>query len=174
MWPVSYTHLIKKIYTKRFNTITQYLGRGTLDEQTAAMMKALAKSKLEKALQDNDYAQGSYAAEMEPVSYTHLDVYKRQHLSVSSLYCSLANDAFVELYSRHFEDGLTCNMEECMLPDVLRQVSTGLTEIGVITIFSDIESLTMRRIEDAGLEFNLILRRPLQDVYKRQPTSSRT
>ena len=58
-------HPIKKIYTKRFNTITQYLGRGTLDEQTAAAMKALAKSKLEKALQDNDYAQGSYAAEME-------------------------------------------------------------------------------------------------------------
>ena len=28
-------------------------------------MKALAKSKLEKSLQDNDYAQGSYAAEME-------------------------------------------------------------------------------------------------------------
>lgn len=37
-------HPIKKIYTKRFNTITQYLGRGTLDEQTAAMMKALAKA----------------------------------------------------------------------------------------------------------------------------------
>ena len=51
--------------TKRFNTITQYLGRGTLDEQTAAVMKVLAKSKLEKALQDNDYAQGSYATEME-------------------------------------------------------------------------------------------------------------
>ena len=58
-------HPIRKIYTKRFNTITQYLGRGTLDEQTAAVMKVLAKSKLEKALQDNDYAQGSYAAEME-------------------------------------------------------------------------------------------------------------
>ena len=58
-------HPIRKIYTKRFNTITQYLGRGTLDEQTAAVMKVLAKSKLEKALQDNDYAQGSYATEME-------------------------------------------------------------------------------------------------------------
>lgn len=58
-------HPIKKIYTKRFNTITQYLGRGTLDEQTAAAMKALAKSKLEKALQDSGYAQGGYAAEME-------------------------------------------------------------------------------------------------------------
>ncbi len=56
-------HPIKKIYTKRFNTITQYLGRGTLDEQTAAAMKALAKSKLEKALQDSGYAQGGYAAE---------------------------------------------------------------------------------------------------------------
>ena len=33
-------HPIKKIYTKRFNTITQYLGRGTLDEQTAAAMEA--------------------------------------------------------------------------------------------------------------------------------------
>lgn len=33
--------------------------------QAAAVMKAFAKSKLEKALQDNDYAQGSYAAEME-------------------------------------------------------------------------------------------------------------
>ena len=33
--------------------------------QAAAVMKALAKSKLEKALQDNDDAQGSYAAEME-------------------------------------------------------------------------------------------------------------
>ena len=58
-------HPIKKIYTKRFNTITQYLGGGTLDEQTAAAMKALAKSKLEKALQDSGYAQGGYAAEME-------------------------------------------------------------------------------------------------------------
>ena len=56
---------ISSLKLHRFNTITQYLGRGTLDEQTAAVMKALAKSKLEKALQDNDYAQGSYAAEME-------------------------------------------------------------------------------------------------------------
>ena len=57
--------VLKTIHTKRFNTITQYLGRGTLDEQTAAVMKALAKSKLEKALQDSGYVQGGYAAEME-------------------------------------------------------------------------------------------------------------
>lgn len=58
-------HPIKKIYTKRFNTITQYLGRGTLDEQTAAAMKKLAKRKMERAIREPSYAQGSYAAEME-------------------------------------------------------------------------------------------------------------
>ncbi|WP_343253492.1 DUF6076 domain-containing protein [Ligaoa zhengdingensis] len=58
-------HPIKRIYTTRFNTITQYLGRGTLDEQTAAVMKKLAKRKMERAIREPSYAQGSYAAEME-------------------------------------------------------------------------------------------------------------
>ena len=58
-------HPIKKIYTKRFNTITQYLRRGTLDEQTAAVMKKLAKRKMERAIREPSYAQGGYAAEME-------------------------------------------------------------------------------------------------------------
>ena len=47
------------------NTITQYLHRGTLDEQTAAVMKELAKDKLERAILDVDYANGSYEKEME-------------------------------------------------------------------------------------------------------------
>lgn len=42
------------------NTITQYLRRGTLDEQTAAVMKRLAKDKLERAILDVAYANGSY------------------------------------------------------------------------------------------------------------------
>lgn len=48
-------HPIKAIYTRRMNTITQYLHRGTLDEQTAAVMKELAKDKLELAILDVDY-----------------------------------------------------------------------------------------------------------------------
>ena len=58
-------HPIKAIYTRRMNTITQYLHRGTLDEQTAAVMKELAKDKLERAILDVDYANGSYEKEME-------------------------------------------------------------------------------------------------------------
>lgn len=58
-------HPIKAIYTRRMNTITQYLHRGTLDEQTAAVMKELAKDKLELAILNVAYANGSYEKEME-------------------------------------------------------------------------------------------------------------
>ena len=61
-------HPIKAIYTRRMNTITQYLHRGTLDEQTAAMMKQLAKDKLERAIFDHAYAKGSYETEMSQKS----------------------------------------------------------------------------------------------------------
>ena len=46
------------------NTIMQYLHRGTPDEQTAAVMKRLAKDKLERAIFDHKYAKGSFEAEM--------------------------------------------------------------------------------------------------------------
>lgn len=58
-------HPIKAIYTRRMNTITQYLHRGTLDKQTAAMMKRLAKDKMKRAIKEVAYAQGDYAKEME-------------------------------------------------------------------------------------------------------------
>lgn len=58
-------HPIKAIYTRRMNTITQYLHRGTLDEQTAAVMKRLAKDKLELAIENIAYANANYKKEME-------------------------------------------------------------------------------------------------------------
>ena len=58
-------HPIKAIYTRRMNTITQYLHRGTLDKQTANKMKQLAKNKLELAIEDVAYAKGDYEKEME-------------------------------------------------------------------------------------------------------------
>lgn len=58
-------HPIKAIYTRRMNTITQYLHRGTLDKQTADKMKQLAKDKLELAIEDVAYAKGDYEKEME-------------------------------------------------------------------------------------------------------------
>ena len=57
-------HPLKKIYERRTNTIIQKLHRGTIDEKTAAVMKRLAKNKLERAIADREYAAGPYEAEM--------------------------------------------------------------------------------------------------------------
>lgn len=47
------------------NTIDKKQDRGTLDQDAAAVMKRLAKRKMQQAISDVAYAQGSYAAEME-------------------------------------------------------------------------------------------------------------
>ena len=57
-------HPIRAIYNRRMNTITQYLYRGTLDKQTAGVMKRLAKDKLERVIFDYEYAKGRYETEM--------------------------------------------------------------------------------------------------------------
>ena len=58
-------HPLKVIYNRRMNTIQVYLRRGTLNEATAEKMKRLARNKLERAISDAAYANGSYADEME-------------------------------------------------------------------------------------------------------------
>ena len=55
---------LKKIYERRTNTIIQKLHRGTMDEKIAAVMKRLAKNKLERAIADREYAVGPYEVEM--------------------------------------------------------------------------------------------------------------
>ena len=58
-------HPLKLIYERRLNTINRYVSRGTLDRDTAAVMKKLAKDKLLRAISDSEYAKGRYAQEME-------------------------------------------------------------------------------------------------------------
>ena len=52
-------------YTRRLNTIDQYVRRGTLDEELTAVMKKLAKDKKQRALADLAYAKGPYLQEIE-------------------------------------------------------------------------------------------------------------
>jgi hypothetical protein len=58
-------HPLKVIYNRRMNTIQVYVRRGTLNEATSEKMKRLARNKLERAISDAAYANGSYAEEME-------------------------------------------------------------------------------------------------------------
>ena len=55
----------KKLYTTRCNSIRARKRRETLDPQIAEKALNLAKNKLNKAVQDNDYALNHYDAEME-------------------------------------------------------------------------------------------------------------
>ncbi|MFR1724971.1 LysR family transcriptional regulator [Emergencia timonensis] len=88
----------------------------------------------------------------------------RMNLSISSMYCSLANDAFVELYQRHFRDNFTGSIEECTLNEVIRQVNSGLSEIGMVTLFSDSESVALKKIADNHLEFHKLIDRKLHAI----------
>lgn len=55
----------KNLYTTRCNSIRARKRRKTLDPQIAEKALILAKNKLNKAVQDNDYALNHYEAEME-------------------------------------------------------------------------------------------------------------
>ena len=55
-----------------------------MDADLAEVMKKLAKDKMLRALSNVAYAKGDYEKEMGPVSYTHLDVYKRQELRLTA------------------------------------------------------------------------------------------
>lgn len=57
-------HPLKAVYDTRMNSIDHSLRRGTLDAALGAEMKRLAKSKLERALSNSMYANGSYRDEM--------------------------------------------------------------------------------------------------------------
>lgn len=85
-------------------------------------------------------------------------------LNVASMFSSLANEAFVEMYSRHYRENFNGKIEQCMLPETINRVSTGLAEIGIVTLFSDSESVSMRLLEEKDLEFQQIVKRRLHAI----------
>lgn len=86
------------------------------------------------------------------------------HLNIASMYSSLANEAFVEMYQRHYKDAFIGKMEQCMLPETINRVTTGLAEIGIITLFSDSEGMSLRLLEEKDLEFEQIVKRRLYAI----------
>lgn len=82
-------------------------------------------------------------------------------LSVSSHYCTIANEAFAEMYRRHQDENFSGSIEECPLGEVIGHVGAGLSEIGIITVFSDSRDITMRKLEENGLEFHKLMDRQM-------------
>lgn len=74
-------------------------------------------------------------------------------LDVSTMYCSLANDAFAELYRRHSGEPFVGSIQESMFDTVVTSVATGLSELGIVTLLPDSEAIFLHHLEQNGLEF---------------------
>lgn len=61
------------------------------------------------------------------ISRNHAD----RKLLVTSMYCSLANDAFADFLVQHYQEELYASIEEMSLADVILSVSGGLSDVGM-------------------------------------------
>ena len=77
-------------------------------------------------------------------------------LHISSMYCSMANDAFASFLRLHMMEPLDASIEEVSAHNVIQLVREGISEIGILTLFSDTESVTLRKLESENLEYHEI------------------
>ena len=82
-------------------------------------------------------------------------------LHIASMYCTMANDAFADFLRQHAEESLDASIEEVASHSVIELVREGVSEVGILTLFSDTESVTLRKLESENLEFHEIARRQL-------------
>ena len=82
-------------------------------------------------------------------------------LHIASMYCTMANDAFADFLGRHAAAHLDASIEEVASHAVIQQVRGGISEIGVLTLFSDTESVTLRKLDSENLEYHEIAQRQL-------------
>ena len=126
-------HPLKKIYSRRMNTIDKKLERGTLDEETAAVMKRLAKSKMQLAISDVAYAQGGYAAEMEQAALL-AEAQRGRSKTISA-----AERGGADMKDKRDE----------LIPEQLSGYTWELSGYAPKVPFSNSDSLTMREVRNA-------------------------
>lgn len=92
------------------------------------------------------------------------------NLSVASLYCSLAYEAFIRLYSEVDRSRFTGDIHECGIEEIIQLVSVGRMNLGVMSMFAGSEQITKGKFENNGLEWNLLMNRKLYAVIgKKNP-----
>ena len=84
-----------------------------------------------------------------------------KRLHIASMYCTMANDAFADFLRQHTEEPLDASIEEVASHSVIELVREGVSEVGILTLFSDTESVTLRKLESENLEYHEIAKRQL-------------
>ena len=84
-----------------------------------------------------------------------------QRLTVASMFCSVANDAFADLVAEHPDNNFRMSIEECPLFQVIQRVGTGICRIGILTEYSENSRTIHHMLEENDLEYHVLSERTL-------------
>ncbi len=90
-----------------------------------------------------------------------------RRLTIASMFCSMANDAFADLICDHPNEHLHASINECSLDEVLQRVSNGVCRIGVLTEYSENREIIKHTLEENDLEFHVLCERTLGAIVGR-------
>lgn len=99
-----------------------------------------------------------------------------ENLSISNMFSSLANETFIELYKENsVSQKLKLSIQECSILTIMEHVQTGISEIGIVTLFSNSAAMYSRLLENKGLEYHklsdkqlFIVVGPNNPIYERE------
>lgn len=74
-------------------------------------------------------------------------------LSISNMYSPIANEIFINLYNAHSKDKVHLSINECSTIECISNVQSGLSEIGVITLFSNTNTMFRRSMQSKGISY---------------------
>ena len=80
-------------------------------------------------------------------------------LSIASMFCSMANDAFADLMDGYPEENRYASIEDCPLEGVIQRVSDGTCRIGILTEYEENRAVFKHLLEDNDLEVHPLCER---------------
>ena len=84
-----------------------------------------------------------------------------QRLTIATMFCSMANDAFGDLMNDYPEESRYASIEECSLEQVIRRVSDGTCRLGVLTEYAENREIIHHDIEENRLEYHVLCERTI-------------
>lgn len=89
-------------------------------------------------------------------------------LDVSHMYSPIATDVFIQLYNKYQNQPVRLSIRECSTLETIANVQSGISEIGIVTLFSNTRALYLRSILLYRLEYHKLTDRPIYVVVGKQ------
>lgn len=85
-------------------------------------------------------------------------------LGVSHMYSPIANEVFIRLYNKYSDRPVSLSIRECSTLETIANVQSGISEVGVITLFSNTKAMYLRSILLYRLEYHKLSDRQIYVV----------